>query len=73
MHRLSDSDLRFEMVRAVQSMSRRTLRDLLSKSPMVADRALEEAVDHLAKRLDGKEVFAPEPRLGMDFADMDRP
>ena len=68
---LTESELRFHLLRGIQSLPRSVLRDMVSKSPETRERALSLSVDVLAVRFQGMEVIAPEPKR-MDFRDMDR-
>lgn len=71
MPRLTPADLRFQIKRGLQTLSRSVLRDLAGK-PDARERALDAATDTIAARFDGHDVIAPEVKV-LDFADMDRP
>jgi hypothetical protein len=68
MPRLSVSEIRFQIKRALQELSRGTLRDLAGK-PVVRERALDVATDAVAERFTGCEVISPDVKP-MDFRDM---
>jgi hypothetical protein len=68
MPRLTPDQLRFEIRRGLQTLSRSVLLDL-GRSTDVRERALDQATTTMVGRLDGYEVVAPEPQR-MDFGDM---
>ena len=70
MPRLSVSEIRFQIKRALQELSRGTIRDLAGK-PFARERALDIATDAVAERFKACEVIAPEEKP-MDFGDMNR-
>ena len=69
---LDEPALRFELLRCVQKLPASVLRDLVSKSPEVRDRAVQGAVEIMWQRLQHLTVTAPEPHPGMDFGGMKR-
>ena len=70
MSRLSVTEIRFQIKRALQDLSRGTLRDLAGK-PIVRERALDVATDAVAARFNECEVIAPDVKP-MDFGDMNK-
>jgi hypothetical protein len=68
MPRLTDSEVRFELRRGLQSLPRGVVRDLAAQ-PAAREKAMTAAVEVLALRFVDKEVIAPEPSR-MDFGDM---
>jgi hypothetical protein len=69
MPRLTESELRFEIRRALQGLPRSVLRDMLGK-PDAHERGLSAAVEVLYARFAPLDVLAPEPQAGMDFGAM---
>ena len=70
MRRVSLSALRFQVKRAIQGLSRGTLRDLAGK-PDRREEAIDLATDAVMVRVEGWEFSEPDLKP-MDFADMDR-
>lgn len=68
MRRISPSDLRFRIKRALQELTRSTIRDLVGK-PDKREQALDVATEAVAERFAGCEVHEEESKR-MDFADM---
>ncbi|QAY77939.1 hypothetical protein [Sphingosinicella sp. BN140058] len=68
MRRISPSDFRFRIKRALQELSRSTIRDLVGK-PDKREQALDVATEAVAERFAGCEVQESDPRR-MDFGDM---
>lgn len=68
---LTPEQLRFELLRGLQSLSRSTLNDLAGK-PDKRERALSIAANELAQRFSGYTVTAPDPHPGMDFGRMEK-
>jgi hypothetical protein len=69
MPRLTESQLRFQLLRGFQSLPRSVLRDMVGKSPDTRERALSLAVDVLMVRFQGMEVSEPEP-VRRDWGDL---
>ena len=63
---LNESELRFEIRRALHGLSRSTLRDMLGK-PEAHERGLRAAEEVIYQRFAPLEVIAPEPNPNMDF------
>lgn len=68
MPRLSVNDIRFQIKRALQELSRGTIRDLAG-NPLARERALNVATDAVATRFERCEVIAPDVKP-QDFAEM---
>jgi hypothetical protein len=68
MPRLSVSEIRFQIKRALQELSRGTIRDLAGK-PLARERALDIATNAVAERFVQCEVIAPDTKP-LDFAEM---
>ena len=60
MPRLTESQLRFEIRRCLQCLSRSTLRDMAGK-PDAHERGMNAAVESVYERLRRFEVIGPEP------------
>ncbi|PSJ42140.1 hypothetical protein C7I55_07860 [Sphingomonas deserti] len=66
---LTESDVRFHCLRAVQSLPKAIIRDLSGK-PETRERALVHAADILAGRFAGLTITAPDLRPNMDWGAM---
>lgn len=61
MPRLTESETRFQLKRALQQLPRSTLQDLVAGGRDRRKRGLEAAVDVLMARFEQLQVFGPEP------------
>lgn len=70
MRRVAPSEIRFEVKRALQELSRSTLRDWAGK-PDKREAAIDQATDAVMERLKECEISAPDVKP-LDFGDMGR-